>query len=803
MPFVPALLSISGGHPTVGSHAPQPSVLRPSFGQHFPDAHLNPSGIPPVRGSLSGRDIRLPAARAPFQVRLATPCPRPMDAHTTHRPGPDAAAHGVRVRGGENGFGERDGRGMTGADDLFALFSLSASYPASDSTSDSLFLSNCSHSAFLSHLRLSPALPLFPHPPYSLTPAPHSLRISTPGSSPRASSSDSIGSVLPYRLLLLMSSLSLSPPSVYPLLATSPFTYSSYPSTLCHPLPHSFHDAAFLSPPPLSPSHSHPPHSVSQPILPPISTHRFLPVPAFLSLSLAYLSADFPLLPSTSFPLYLSLSCSPHPPRTPSSHSTFLFPSPLLSLPSPYRHRSPPHRYPVSPPAHFLFHFSPSFPSRSPPPASISRPSSLSFRAPSPPISSTCNPVVHIVSFPLPVPATTLAPLPSSSPPLSLRTVSLPSPYPCRSPPRRSPAPPPAHSLPDFSSSSPSRSFLSTCFHLMTLFHLLPHTFFADSSLSPLLTSLLSFLRFPLPHTLLASPTSLLTLPSRLRLLPSSHSFYPDPALIAFLTLTSTTDDLIASMASLLTDGARIDGLPPTSYSNVAYPSLVWHMSKNQHMQGYIPSVWGSTLPPAAPAFEAFTLPGGGSKNCAGVGAVAAARLCSLRQRAAAASAMPGITAGGAHAGDGAAILAVPSRKICYVIKTLLSPQQHAMSNTCTMDEEEGGHLADDTVSAAAVKHFWSPHVQVQESDSTTMKDLSRVGFGKVLQDLREQLTDRKLTKETFVVATPADPANGNGGLAATHVLTAMQEGKPITVTVAEVLWIQWVETNGAASKIN
>ncbi|KAJ7501546.1 hypothetical protein B0H11DRAFT_1907990 [Mycena galericulata] len=87
--------------------------------------------------------------------------------------------------------------------------------------------------------------------------------------------------------------------------------------------------------------------------------------------------------------------------------------------------------------------------------------------------------------------------------------------------------------------------------------------------------------------------------------------------------------------------------------------------------------------------------------------------------------------------------------------------------------------------------------VQVQESDSTTTTDLSRADFGKVLQDLREQLKDRKLTKETFVVATPADPTNRNGGLAATHVLTAMQDGKPVTVTVAAVLRIQWVETSG------
>ncbi|KAJ7726703.1 hypothetical protein DFH07DRAFT_1000691 [Mycena maculata] len=73
----------------------------------------------------------------------------------------------------------------------------------------------------------------------------------------------------------------------------------------------------------------------------------------------------------------------------------------------------------------------------------------------------------------------------------------------------------------------------------------------------------------------------------------------------------------------------------------------------------------------------------------------------------------------------------------------------------------------NDAFSAAALKHFWSPHVQAEELDTTATTELSRAGFGKAIQGLREQLTDRVLTKETFVFAAPADPTNRTGALAA------------------------------------
>ncbi|KAF7335557.1 MPN domain-containing protein [Mycena venus] len=62
---------------------------------------------------------------------------------------------------------------------------------------------------------------------------------------------------------------------------------------------------------------------------------------------------------------------------------------------------------------------------------------------------------------------------------------------------------------------------------------------------------------------------------------------------------------------------SSIDGLPTSSYSNsaVTYPALARHMSSHQRTQGYVPGAWGSSLPPAAPA---FAVP---QDNYAGVGA--------------------------------------------------------------------------------------------------------------------------------------------------------------------------------------
>ncbi|KAJ7483837.1 hypothetical protein B0H11DRAFT_1862594 [Mycena galericulata] len=176
-------------------------------------------------------------------------------------------------------------------------------------------------------------------------------------------------------------------------------------------------------------------------------------------------------------------------------------------------------------------------------------------------------------------------------------------------------------------------------------------------------------------------------------------------------------------------------------------------MSTHQRTQGYVPGAWGSTLPPAAPAFEAFAAsPTGASENRAGVGAAAA--ISAARAAAASsASVVSGPTtfasprrppqqdsaakarddalaaqrAAGARADAERAererdpyprlrtvvlplatlprFLAIASantardletcglllgRESRYVVETLLIPKQHATSDTCTMDEEEG-----------------------------------------------------------------------------------------------------------------
>ncbi|KAJ7846623.1 hypothetical protein B0H14DRAFT_3454313 [Mycena olivaceomarginata] len=247
----------------------------------------------------------------------------------------------------------------------------------------------------------------------------------------------------------------------------------------------------------------------------------------------------------------------------PPSRPTLPSSSPLLtlrtlSLPSPYPHRSPLHCSPALATRSLVT----SLPSLTPfplPAALYPLPSHDPLPPPSPPISSACNSVVPIVSFPLPV----LATLPHPS----CHSVPLPSPL----------------SLPVC-----SRSLL--CLYLRRSH---PPSSPGSHPFFP-----------PVP-----SPFSSLS--------PPSSPTYPDPAQIAFPTPTSTTDDLVASMASLCSDSAHINGLPPTSDSNVAYPSLARHMSTHQRTQGYIPGAWGSTLPPA---FEVFASPRGGNENRAGVG---------------------------------------------------------------------------------------------------------------------------------------------------------------------------------------
>ncbi|KAJ6617314.1 hypothetical protein B0H10DRAFT_2190060 [Mycena sp. CBHHK59/15] len=103
--------------------------------------------------------------------------------------------------------------------------------------------------------------------------------------------------------------------------------------------------------------------------------------------------------------------------------------------------------------------------------------------------------------------------------------------------------------------------------------------------------------------------------------------------------------------------------------------------------------------------------------------------------------------------------------------------------------------LTDDAVSDAALHKFWSPHVK--ESDVATSSHLSLAGFRDVVQGIRTQFTDRTFVKETFVIATPADPNNKAGAVAATHVFTGRQDGQRVTVTIVAVLRIKWVQEHG------
>jgi hypothetical protein len=117
----------------------------------------------------------------------------------------------------------------------------------------------------------------------------------------------------------------------------------------------------------------------------------------------------------------------------------------------------------------------------------------------------------------------------------------------------------------------------------------------------------------------------------------------------------------------------------------------------------------------------------------------------------------------------------------------------------------------NDTVFEAALKNFYSPDVQARSelplpptmqriltslspSDVATSLNLTRDAFGELVQGLRTQLSERQLIKEIFVVATPADPTNQTGALSSTHVLSAVQDGQQVVVTIASLLRIEWIQ---------
>ncbi|KAJ7450706.1 hypothetical protein B0H11DRAFT_319244 [Mycena galericulata] len=240
-------------------------------------------------------------------------------------------------------------------------------------------------------------------------------------------------------------------------------------------------------------------------------------------------SFSLPLvLPSLSLQFSLSLSgTSTLCLRSHPGHSRCTFPSPCFRHPRSPRPTPPSSRLPL----------------HSPPPVSVSPPLatrpllfSLHSLLPSPlrrliP-ASTDDLFVPIASFPF----CTLA----KSPHASFHPVSLPSP------------------------SSPAHFPLYLRCSSSSLLTLLP-SFLPSPSITPFLPSPLFFF----------SPRSLF----------SSSS--PGQAQIAFPTPISTTDDLMASMASLHTYNSRIDGLPLTSY--IAYQSLARHVSTHQLARSFRP----------------------------------------------------------------------------------------------------------------------------------------------------------------------------------------------------------------------
>ncbi|KAJ6563022.1 hypothetical protein DFH09DRAFT_1159154 [Mycena vulgaris] len=101
----------------------------------------------------------------------------------------------------------------------------------------------------------------------------------------------------------------------------------------------------------------------------------------------------------------------------------------------------------------------------------------------------------------------------------------------------------------------------------------------------------------------------------------------------------------------------------------------------------------------------------------------------------------------------------------------------------------------DDAVFEAALHKFVSPNVV--ESDVATSTQLDRDGLGKVIRQLRTGFTERKFVSETFIVADPADPTNKSGAVGGFHIISALQDGKPVTLTAVVALRVKWIPAHG------
>ncbi|KAJ6452163.1 hypothetical protein C8R47DRAFT_1083813 [Mycena vitilis] len=116
-----------------------------------------------------------------------------------------------------------------------------------------------------------------------------------------------------------------------------------------------------------------------------------------------------------------------------------------------------------------------------------------------------------------------------------------------------------------------------------------------------------------------------------------------------------------------------------------------------------------------------------------------------------------------------------------------------------------------DAEAKAAIDKFWAPQVEEKQgvylfkirlanpfaSDVPTSAQRTRAEYEKVVKTLRDELPVRKLISETTIIATPADSSHKTGAVATTHVMTAVQNGKPVIVTCVAALRIQWVAEDG------
>ncbi|KAJ6555355.1 hypothetical protein DFH09DRAFT_570597 [Mycena vulgaris] len=83
-----------------------------------------------------------------------------------------------------------------------------------------------------------------------------------------------------------------------------------------------------------------------------------------------------------------------------------------------------------------------------------------------------------------------------------------------------------------------------------------------------------------------------------------------------------------------------------------------------------------------------------------------------------------------------------------------------------------------DSAFESALVECWSPHME-NENIATSVR-LTHASFRNLILTLRNEITDRTIVSETFVVSTPNDPTERTGAVGYTHVFAGVQGGKKI-----------------------